>query len=121
MTREEERKNEAKNRYPYIKGLPQTLAHQEIFIEGAKWSDENPNKKLVYTKKELRDMGFGFDLNGNIITLQEIEERTKKYINYRKTKWIEKACKYLESAIRPYMSSSATDDFVNDFRKIMEE
>ena len=40
MTREEEIKKEAKNKYPYIKGLPQTLAHQEIFIEGAKWADK---------------------------------------------------------------------------------
>lgn len=39
MTREEEIKNEAKNKYPYIKELPQTLAHQEIFIESAKWAD----------------------------------------------------------------------------------
>ena len=50
----------------------------------------------VYTKQELIDMGFGFDLNGNIVTPQEIEERSKKYIKYRKNKWIEKACRWLE-------------------------
>ena len=31
------------------------------FEEGAKWADKNPNKDIVYTKQELRDMGFGFD------------------------------------------------------------
>ena len=45
MTREEEIKKEAKNKYPYIKGLPQTLAHQEIFIEGAKWADKTMIEK----------------------------------------------------------------------------
>lgn len=40
MKREEEIKKESKNRYPYIKGLPQTLANQEIFIESAKWADK---------------------------------------------------------------------------------
>jgi hypothetical protein len=66
------------------------------FEEGAKWADSHPNKKLVYTKKELLDMGFGFDLNGNIVTPQEIEERSKKYIKYRKDKWVEKTCEWLE-------------------------
>ena len=50
MTRQEEIKKEAKNKYPYIKGLPQTLAHQEIFTEGAKWADAHPDRK-----RELRD------------------------------------------------------------------
>ena len=40
MTREEQIKKEAKNKYPYIKGLPQTVAHQEIFIEAAQWADK---------------------------------------------------------------------------------
>ena len=33
---------------------------------------------------------------------------------------INKVCEYLESAIRPYMSSSATYDFVDNFRKGIE-
>lgn len=69
---------------------------EKAFMEGAKWADSHPNKKLVYTKKELLDMGFGFDLNGNIVTLQEIEERSKKYIKYRKDKWVEKTYEWLE-------------------------
>lgn len=34
---------------------------------------------------------------------------------------IDKACEYLESAIRPYMGYSATCDFVDTFRKVMEK
>jgi hypothetical protein len=108
---------------------------EKAFISGAKWADENPNNKLVYTKKELLDMGFGFDLNGNISTPQEIEEKTKKYINYRKDKWIKKACDWLENElfedkaeINPYYATDVKsksydtlDQFINNFKKAMEE
>lgn len=40
MKRKEEINIAAKNKYPYIKGLPQTLSHQAIFIEGAEWADK---------------------------------------------------------------------------------
>lgn len=33
---------------------------------------------------------------------------------------IDKACEYLESAIKPYIGYNATCDFVDTFRKIME-
>lgn len=56
MTREEEIKKEAKNKYPYIKGLPQTLAHQEIFIEGAKWADKTMVEKACEWLKENIDI-----------------------------------------------------------------
>lgn len=34
---------------------------------------------------------------------------------------IDKACEYLESAIRPYMGYGTTSDFVDTFRKVMEK
>mgnify|MGYP003397369825 CR=1 FL=1 len=40
MKREEEINIAAKNKYPYIKGLPQSSSHQAIFIEGANWADK---------------------------------------------------------------------------------
>lgn len=67
----------------------------KAYLAGAKCADENPNKNLVYTKQELMDMGFGFDLNGNITTPQEIEERSKKYIEYRKNKWADEVVKWM--------------------------
>ena len=39
MKRKKEINIAAKNNYPYIKGLPQTLSHRAIFIEGAKYAD----------------------------------------------------------------------------------
>ena len=46
-----------------------------------------PNyENLVYTKRELLDMGFRFDQNGNISIPQEIEERKKQRIHHRKDK-----------------------------------
>ena len=102
------------------------------FEEGAKWADENPNKKLVYTKKELLDMGFTFDLNGNISVPQEIEEKTKKYINYQKDKWIKKACEWFIGEFsqmqdrdgHPNVESRScvsVEELIQDFRKVMEE
>lgn len=40
MKRKEEINIAAKNKYPYIKGLPQSSSHQAIFIEGAEWADK---------------------------------------------------------------------------------
>lgn len=80
-------------------------------------------KNLVYTKQELMDMGFGFDLNGNISTPQEIEEMTKKYINYRKNKWIEKACEWLDINF-PTIDCTGSwykESFIKQFKKAMEE
>ena len=39
MKRKEEINIAAKNKYPYIKELPQSYSHQAIFIEGAEWAD----------------------------------------------------------------------------------
>ena len=126
MTRKEEILKAART---YVDGIifssPSDVIH---FENGAKWADEHPNKKLVYTKKELLDMGFGFDLNGNINTPQEIEKRVKNILNYRKNKWIKKACEWLEQHLEDYnMYDALIEDYVNfksliiDFRKAMEE
>lgn len=89
---------------------------QAAFEEGAMWADEYPNKKLVYTKKELLDMGFSFDPNGNIITPQEIEKE-QKYIYYQKAKWIEKACKWL---LKGWYFVNSTET-IDNFKQAMEE
>lgn len=86
-----------------------------------------PNyENLVYTKQELKDMGFGFDLNGNISTPQEIQERTKKYINYRKDKWIKKACDWLSLNMTDVAYFGMNGDlykpeFIQEFKQAMEE
>ena len=124
MTRKEEIRNAIDTIIPILPSENGRTYEQSLmatgFEAGAGWADANPNKNLVYTKKELLDMGFGFDLNGNISTPQEIEERAKKYINYRKAKWIEEACKWLEQHQENYDMYDAWD-FIIDICKAMEE
>ena len=50
----------------YGSGKPNSVLAENAFIAGAKLYDKNPNKELVYTKKELLNIGFGFDLNCKI-------------------------------------------------------
>lgn len=118
MTREEQIILYLKER-----NIPITSLEANSIFEGIRWADANPNKKLVYTKKELLDMGFGFDLNGNISTPQEIEERSKKYINHRKDKWIKKACEWLDNNAEDYIIDGElyTKTLMSSFREAMEE
>lgn len=115
MTRKEEIRQASikytlKNRPNFICGdMEDELYRNFAFEEGAKWADANP-----------MDMGFGFDLNGNISTPQEIEERTKKYINYRKAKWIEKTCEWLIEQ-KELIGISFQEDFIERFKQAMEK
>lgn len=99
------------------------MNRNRAFEEGAKWVDANPNRKLVYTKKELLDMGFRFDQNGNISIPQEIEERKKQRIHHRKDKWIERACEWLDINFPTIdgVGSLYKESFIKQFKKAMEE
>ena len=82
-----------------IQDLSKQVIYGLGFIEGANWSDEHPDKNNVYTKQELIDMGFGFDLNGNIVTLEEYNEMVKRGHEHIKNKLIEKACEWLKKTM----------------------
>lgn len=71
------------------------LGYEDGYVDGALYSDENPDTQKVYTKKELLEMGFTFDLNGNISTPDECYERAEKYYEYRKRRFIDETCDYL--------------------------
>lgn len=136
MTRQEEIKNAAINYAEIEDNFLEyddcgDVCDDKIFVgrsfeEGAKWADENLNKKTTYTKQELRDMGFGFDLNGNIETPEECYKRAEKYIEYRKKKLIDKACEFLKDNLanriynRDCYLDTFTELFIEDFRKAME-
>lgn len=45
MARREEITQSAKNKYPYIKGLPQSTSNQAVFIEAAEWADKTMIEK----------------------------------------------------------------------------
>lgn len=131
MIREEQIKQQADkyNSEDFGEDITSIISERIAFIEGAKWADANPNKKLVYTKQELLDMGFGFDLNGNIRTPNECYESSIKYTEYRKQKLIDKACKVLKSIIDEdvfvkcdnVIKIMNADEFSEYFRKAIEE
>lgn len=95
--------------------------------EGAKWDDENLDSTNIYTKQELRDMGFAFDLNGNIRTLEECYESSVQYLEYRKREFIDKACEWLKRHLYDYDYVEGfevfrnVESFTKDFRKAMEK
>jgi hypothetical protein len=103
----------------------------EGIIIGAKWADEHPDSRHVYTKKQLLDMGFAFTTNGDIVTPEQSNEDLKKYLKYQKQKFIEKACKWLQENLSegsdpdnyPMVRCYDIDmeDFINDFSREMEE
>ena len=93
----------------------------------AKWADEHPDSKHTYTKQQLIDMGFAFTTNGDIVTPDQLNEDLKKYLKYRKQKFIERACEWLQlNAIKYIRSIGGCMYFdvinsVNDLKKAMEE
>ena len=97
------------------------------FEAGAKWADEHPDSNRTYTKQQLIDMGFAFTTNGDIVTPGQSNEDLKKYLQYKKRKFIEKACDWLELHINDdkYYSCIGEETLmpylIEDFRKAMEE
>lgn len=101
-------------------------AREASFIEGAEWSDEHPDSRHVYTKKQLLDMGFAFTTNGDIVTPEQSNEDLKKYLQYQKQKFIKKASEWLSDNKDNYIidiegETLVDDQIVIDFCKIMEE
>lgn len=97
-----------------IQDLSKQVIYSLGFIDGANWSDEHPDKNNVYTKQELRDMGFGFDLNGNIVTLEEYDKMVKRGHEHIKNKLIEKACEWLKNTMYLHTEWEKDDFGVTD-------
>ena len=93
------------------------------FIDGAKWADEHPDSKHTYTKQQLIDMGFAFTTNGDIVPPDQLNEDLKKYLEYQKRKFIEKAVKYLEANFPDIENIGGwyKESFINSFCKVMEK
>lgn len=109
------------NLYLKERNIPITSLEANSIIEGVEWADENPNKDDVYTKQELRDMGFGFDLNGNICTPNEAYDRAEKYKQYHKQKLIEKVVKYLENILPYYVDADFSKPIIDGLYKTIKE
>ena len=102
------------------------------FEAGAKWADEHPDSNRTYTKQQLIDMGFAFTTNGDIVTPGQSNEDLKKYLQYKKRKFIEKACDWLMTTSNFYQGGSnalpevicmfnTIDEMVDSFRKEMAD
>lgn len=85
----------------------------------------------IYTKKQLMEMGFPFTLNGDIVTLNELEEHYQRGIEYRKQKLIDKACEYIrthvwetvdadEDPIIESVCNTTKEGFIKDFKRYMD-
>lgn len=93
---------------------------REAFIEGAKWSDEHPNSKNVYTKQQLMDMGFAFTTNGDIVTPDQSNEDLKKYLKYQKRKFADKTISYFTPILKTYCSEECVKEIIDVFVNSME-
>lgn len=100
----------------------------ECFIEGAEWSDANPDKKHVYTKRELMDMKFAFTLNGDIVTPEEMRKDLHLLIKHEKEQQLKKAMKLLENIAFKHVETYGStyegydmEGLLEEFKKGMEE
>lgn len=95
--------------------------NQQYFIEGAEWSDENPDEKMI-VKYLYEKKGYPIDLNGNLVSYEETMESANRYINYKKEKFIEKARKWFERQYEWYgkLGRHCEMKEFEDFVKYME-
>lgn len=114
MTRKEEIRQYLKER-----NIPITSLEANSIIEGIEWADEHPTPCSVrmidsqsYSKQQLREMGFAFDLNGNILSPNELVSKAAHYV-------IEKACEWLLHQ-EEMIGISFEEDFIERFKKAME-
>ena len=97
MTRKEEIKQAAFNN-----DRESLKENQQYFIEGAEWSDENPDEKMI-AKYLYEKKGYPIDLNGHLPSFEETMKDVEKYNKYKEDKFIEKAEKWLDEHILDYV------------------
>lgn len=126
----------------YLKerNIPVNSLEANSIREGIIWANEHPDSEHIYTKQQLKDMGFAFTINGDIVTPDQLNEDLIKYLKYKKQKFIEKAKEWLEKTLyihteliedkywgetnpSNWVTSDydTVEDFINGFCKAMEE
>ena len=126
MKREEEIK-QAAEQYAWVGDLYDI---QAAFTAGAKWADANPTHCSVrmidsqsYSKQQLREMGFAFDLNGKVLSPNNLAAKAAHYVIEKARKWmqcIDFEVEYFTTDRDGYTFFNA-DKFIEDFCKEMEE
>lgn len=108
MKREEEIRNKAISEQ---RELMESCDWRAGFIAGANWADSQS-----YSKQQLREMGFVFDLNGNVLSPNHLAEKAAHYV-------IEKTCEWLDNIdTDDYMVSGIfqMSDLIIDLKKAMK-
>ena len=101
-----------------------------------KWADENPSSRC-YTKQQLRDMGFAFTTNGDIVTPADMGDMAERFVKYERKKTHDKIEEWLKEnffnshEIDCYgcfleetevtSSFDTVEEMMESFHKIMEE
>ena len=88
-----------------------------------RWADENPSSRC-YTKQQLREMGFAFTTNGDIVTPDDMENMAERFYEYRKKEWMDKLEKWLmKYFVEDHygMSPAGFGVFMYMLRKAMED
>lgn len=94
---------------------PAGTLHEEkavsAFIRGAKWADDS--RPRSYSKQELRNMGFAFDLNGDIVDPKKEHDITVNYVLNRVVNYLKNADTddYMDSGIFQW------SELINDIEK----
>lgn len=130
---------EYKKEKPFIEKCYIDLANElnDTLLDTLEWPEKDgelltalflkKQKKNSYTKEELLNMGFGFTLNGDIVTPEEEKKLIEEYINHKKNQWINKACEWLENNLDCMASMTPEGELywlpncIDNFRKTMEE
>lgn len=85
--------------------------------ECIEWLKKQGEQKDTYTKQQLRDMGFAFTLNGDIVTPEKTNEAIKEYLANEKKKW-EKEQKAIEGSF--VNVDDVRDEFIQDIYRILD-
>lgn len=84
MKRREEITQSAKNKYPYIKGLPQSASHRAIFIEAAEWADKTMIEKACEWITEHIDIPYEGEFIDDSPVASDYIEWCEKRLEYAK-------------------------------------
>ena len=116
MTREEQLKEYLKER-----NIPVDSLEANLIKEGIDWADENPSSSC-YTKRQLREMGFAFTTNDDIVTPDDMRNIAERYFEYRKKELCRELYKWIKAKVDAnYTATDILRDFEWSFHEVMEE
>ena len=91
----------------------------EAIKQRAELAVDNPNEKAM-VKYLYEKKGYPIDLNGNLVSYEEAMESANRYINYKKEKFIEKACEWMKDNITYTHPRKGTEECVVNLEKLKD-